>query len=148
MTIDAGSCDWERERSRIQTCSYALKKIRRVRTLKRCHPCAPKSLASAVELPRSAPRSGNDEDRLGDQSKAREAIGNRLLDLDDAPATGNKAIVRALDKAPDRLDIDAGRGRLRLRDLFVLHVGPNALGGEHVVPAFEQRISLSPILTR
>src|ERR1700761_3495142 len=88
---------------------------------------------------RPLPDDIGDPDRLRDQSEAREAVGDGLLGLYDVVINGNDAVVRALDKALDRLDIDAGCGGLRLRDLFMVCIRPDAFGGEHRVETADQR---------
>src|SRR3954453_22113846 len=64
-------------------------------------------------------------DRLRDQSKASEAIGHRLLAPDDLVVDRDNVIIRSVDEALDRGDVDTRRLGLRLGDLVVMLIGPH-----------------------
>src|SRR4051794_10318160 len=64
-------------------------------------------------------------DRFRDQSKACEAIRHRLLALDDLVVDRDDVIIRSVDEALDRCDVDPRRLGLRLGDLVVMLIGPH-----------------------
>ena len=57
---------------------------------------------------------------LRNEAQTRKAICDRLLAADRLAVDRKDAIVGAIDKTPDRLEINSGRLGLRFRDLLMM----------------------------